>query len=160
MKPEPREKDVAARLAAVRAVDLVMTGTATSVEAAKQCGVNLVTVWNVRIILQFGSPEQIASMRAGQATIRSMVKEVRKLVPKKSRTHNTPAIPKNILARNDLDAQMWTSLGDAIKNLTSLPRPADVVAMVRRNGQRKELVQSKLLDALNWITEFSDAWTE
>lgn len=56
-------------------------------------------------------------------------------------------------------SRVYGEVRDALKALTGLPRPRDVVPMVRalaRNGQ----IDDRLGPALDWLMEFSDAWHE
>ncbi len=57
------------------------------------------------------------------------------------------------------DAEIYQKLRVALDNITGLPLPKDTVAIVRKNKQRVEHTNRKLLAALQWIQEFSNEST-
>lgn len=62
------------------------------------------------------------------------------------------------IQEQQMRAEIWQQVRDALINLTSLPDAGEVVAIVRAHARDKTLVDKKLTPALKWLREFSDGW--
>jgi len=79
--------------------------------------------------------------------------DVRKKVPLSKAGKN----PER-LHEQQMRAGIWQQVKDSLINLTSLPDAGEVVAIVRAHARDKQIVDKKLVPALNWLQEFSDGW--
>ena len=162
MKPRsaPRESEVRARLAAIAAADMVIGApTLAQEDAATAAGAKLGTVQEALMVLRLGTAEQIEAARSGSVAMRPIVDVLRQQAKGDSTPVRPQAFSKDTEERRGAEARVWQHLSVALEELTSLPNPADVVAIVRKHRMRVDATNRKLIDALNWITEFSDAWT-
>lgn len=142
----------------------------TQAEAAKVMGINRDTVVSARIVLTHGTPEEIRMADSGDVALNALVAQIRPRLPPLPRGHHygenfyrpkTKTAGQNAerLARRKLNADLWSKLRDALDGLTSLPLPGDTVKAVRGGGGTVvKKVDEKLQRAIQWLTEFSDAW--
>lgn len=152
------QKQIEAVIRAVHAADLSRENKISVEEASGLVGVGLTTTTSARLILDHGTAEEIAAMRGGNS-IQSLLKQVRaRTGPLKQARPN--AINKSELDRRAFESAVWKDLSQGIAGLTSLPAASEMVRVVRANRQRRKFVDDKILPALNWLTEFSDAWTK
>ena len=160
-KRPPREREKNARIAALNGAQLMIEGNISQSDAAKIAGSARGSVQEAYLVLRYGTAEEIATLKAGTAGMRPIVDAVRQRIQDEgidTRTRS-PVISKSVSSERAVEAQVWDHLSSALDHINSLPRPEDMVGIVRKNALRNEAVSRKLLAALNWITEFSDAWT-
>lgn len=134
-------------------------------EAANLLSVSRDTVFNAKTVLRGGTPEEIEAIQSGEAAVATIARQIRKQVPKEKRAKDraepiaqSGKNPERI-QRQQMQAEIWAQLSEAILGLTALPAAADVVEIVNGNLNRKRVVKDRLPRALQWLTEFSDAWS-
>lgn len=148
----------------------ISNSTATVDEAAALLNVSPATVVNARKVLHHGTPEEIAAVESGQASVSTIAEDIRRGAPPEQRGKNKPKKVRDRkseknkgknperIERMRIKAQVWAQVRDSLINLTSLPLPADAVALVRASD-RTGLVDARLAKALNWLKDFSDEWS-
>lgn len=133
-------------------------------ESAELLNVSRQTVKNAKTVLLKGAPEEVAAVQRGEAAVGTLAKLIREGVPapQRKKMRETPLAqagknPERI-QRQQINAEIWSLLRDGLTHLTSLPLPADVVAIARAHD-RTDLVDARLARALKWLKEFSDEWS-
>jgi hypothetical protein len=136
-------------------------------QAAKLLNVSRDSVFHAKTVLKHGTPEEIAAVKNGSASVSTIANDIRKNPRADKRP--SPIEAKEARIREGQAAQVkaqrnnavkWSLLRDALHNITSLPRPADVVKMARFYDKKTNgsAIERKLGPSLEWLTEFSDAW--
>lgn len=136
----------------------------SSSEAGALLNVSADTVFAARRVLAEAAPEEIAAIEEGKLGVQTVVRQIRAGLSKEQRSkqRNSSIVqsgknPERI-QRQQINALIWGQVRDSIINLTGLPAVSDVVPIVRAND-RARLVDARLLQALKWLEDFSDAWT-
>lgn len=132
-------------------------------EAAEMLNVSPRSVTSARTVMRQGTPEEIKLVEDGGASVNTIAKQIISKEPaeKRAQKRNAPLSqsgknPERI-QRQQINAEIWGRVRDALTHLTSLPIPGDVVAIVRAND-RTGLVDSRSAAALQWLKEFNDVW--
>lgn len=63
------------------------------------------------------------------------------------------------IERQQFNASIWQQVKDSLINLSSLPDASEVADIVRVHARDKSFVDKKLASAIQWITEFANAWS-
>ncbi len=131
-------------------------------DAAALLNVGRTTVQEAKTVLDRGTEEEILAVERGEIGVGPLAREIRRGVPSAVRAGNREASlaqtgknPERI-QRQQLNAKVYREVRDAVVNLSGLPRPADVVKIVR--AQDRGVVGPKLEAAMYWLMEFSDEW--
>jgi hypothetical protein len=140
-------------------------------EAAQAAGVGTRTIKDARVVLNEGSDEDIAAVRAGKAGVDKIAKRLRKVPGRSSNqtTQGTFSLPKRRSPdarrtnRERTQAQRqnaadYCRLRDALNNLTSLARPSDAVDIILKIAKGPPIINAKLDSALTWLREFTNEW--
>jgi len=131
-------------------------------EAAALLGVSICSVTRGRIVLDHGTPEEIAAVENGSLALKRAVILIncrntsingKRKHPARTGMSERGKNPERI-AKMRKDGVIWKELRTALLALTALPRPSDVAGMVKAHD-RSGLVKSKLANALTWLEEFS-----
>lgn len=157
-----RPAEALANANALAAARYLMETPANRMEVCKEFNTNSGSLTNALVLLQEGTPEEIAGVEAGGALypIAKMIIARRAPTSGKRRRLKKVGFSQEALARKKVEMAIWESLGSALKNIASLPQPQDVVEIARKNTMRVQAVDRNLMTAFTWITEFSDAWTK
>lgn len=133
-------------------------------EAAELLNVSESSVTDAGTVLRDGTAEEVSAIEAGAAAASTTAKQIRAKMPveKRAKKRDEPLSqsgknPERI-QRQQMHADIWAKLSDAIIGLTALPVPRDVVAIVNGNVNRRRVINDRLPRALQYLTEFSDAW--
>lgn len=156
-----RPRDRAGREKAFRGARLAMAENISMDEAAKRCGSKRSTVQEAMTILRLGTPEEISSVENHEVGLGPMVDRIiaRTTPEERKAVARPPTFGPSVQANREFDADVWGKLREAIDALTSLPVPADVMTIVKKNAMRTEHVSRKVLTAQTWLEEFVNAWT-
>ncbi len=157
-----RPAEIKANANALAAARYIMETAMNRDEAAARFDAKAGSITNALIVLQEGTPEEIAGVDAGgplDPVARAILKR-RAIEPGKRQRRKKVAFSQEALAQKKVDMAVWEALGSALKNIASLPQPTDTVKIARKNIMRTEAVDRHLMTAFSWITEFSDAWTK
>jgi hypothetical protein len=139
--------------------------TLTQTEAANILKVSRGTVQSARVVLERGTPEEIAAADEGKLGLRTTADAIRDNISPAEREKNRliPSHKKGGMPKahdnQRMKADIWGQLRDALKNLSSLPAAADVVK-IARGMDRTGLVDRTLPIATAWLAEFEDAYTK
>ena len=111
-----------------------------------------------------GTPEEISAVEKGEAAVGTLGRQIRDGMPRHIRAKNHAAPlsqsgknPERI-QRQQLNAEIQGRVRDVLVNLTSLPLPTEVAAIIRGNNLSADFVDARLEKSLHWLTEFSNAW--
>lgn len=157
-----RPKDVTARENAFRAARLAMSDNLSMSEAAKRCGSKQSSVQEAMTILRLSTPEEIADVETNKVALGPMVDRImaRTTPEERKAVARPPTFSHSVQANRELDAEVWGKLREGLEAITSLPAPADVITIVKKNVMRGEYVDRKILNAHIWLEEFTNAWTK
>lgn len=130
--------------------------------AASLLGVSRDTVIQAKIVLNEGTEEEIKAVDEGKASASTTAEKIRARNPinrqkGKSVPHTDKVAAK--FEQQRINAMLWGTFRDALTGLTSLPTPADV-ARIARYIDRTGLVDARLDQSLNWLTEFAHEWRQ
>lgn len=120
-------------------------------------------VESAKVVRERGTRDQQAAVASGQIGLRKAADQIRGTTkkPKKKKKNaklaDTGKNPERIQRQRE-QAKIWARIKDPLIGLTSLPRAADVVALVRAHGQRTRLVDERLASALQWLKDFEHEW--
>lgn len=141
------------------------TGTEISVpDAARLLNVHHTTVTSARKVLREGTPEEIAKVSSGELAASTIAKQIRKdsspVRRAKRQTESLATTGRNPerIQRQQLNAEIWGRIRDALIHLTSLPLVTDVVAIARAHD-KTGLVDQRVEPAMKWLKEFADVWS-
>jgi hypothetical protein len=157
-----RPYELAARTRAFTAARLAITENITLYEAAERSGAKQPTVQEAITVLRWGTAEEITDAETGKVSMRDICDSIRKRTTPEERRGGLRKAVKQPKVRGDreVDVEVFSRLKAALEALTSMPVPADVVAIMKKHRMRVETVNNKILPAHTWLEEFISAWTE
>lgn len=129
-------------------------------EAAKRSDASRDSVGEAYLLLRYGTEEEITSVENNLLALNIAASAIRLRVPAVERERKSPHKNCEHTHRAELEAAIWAKLRRVLDDINAMPQPADVVAIVRKNQRRAQTLNTKLIAAYGWITEFSDAWTK
>jgi ParB-like chromosome segregation protein Spo0J len=142
----------------------ISPGALTAAQSAALLNVNRHTVQSAKKVLAEGTAEEIAAIERGDAAVSTVANQIRKGESREARTkkRDTPMAlagknPERI-QRQQMHAEVWGRVKEALIQLTSLPLPSDV-ASIARSHDRTGLVDARLTKASAWLKEFEHAWS-
>ena len=149
----------------VKKLDLGIHSSSMTVgEAARLLNVSPDSVHKAKIVLKEGTAEEIEAVRRGDASVHTIAKQIRKgQSPEKRKARRDEALaqtgknPERI-QRQQMHAELWARLSDALLGLTSLPLPSDVAEIVAGNVSRRRVVDDRLSRSLQWLKDFEHEW--
>jgi len=165
---ESQRAMIAARLAPAPAglrTDLgqICPGSHTAEEAAKLLNVSRASVVSARKVLADGSDEEITAIEKGEAAVGTVAKQIRTGQSKEQRKKHRDT-PKSMVGKNperiqrqQINAEVWGRIRDALIHLTSLPCAEDAVR-IARGADKTGLVDQRLNRALTYLENFRNEW--
>lgn len=135
----------------------------TTTKAAQILNVSRDIVQQAKLVLKSGTPEEIASVESGEAAVTTVANQIRAgqspTQRKKSRDEDLSKTGRNPerIQRQQLNAEVWGRVRDALIHLTSLPLVTDVVAIARAHD-KTGLVDQRIGQSLEWLKEFQHEW--
>lgn len=131
-------------------------------DLAKEFEVTPNAVSRALVAVKHGTEEEIAAIERGEMGAYAVYLNVVSRVPVEARMKTKSPATRSADARSAMrnDAEMWKTLREAVDLICGLPRPVDMVALARRNRRRTVAVDSRIMDAYTWLSEFSDEWTK
>lgn len=136
----------------------------TTTEAARLMGVSRPQLHEAKVVLARGTPEEIAAVEAGQESSSMLGRDIKAgLTPKERAAKRTPEAAKLAQAASAqtlaMRGRIYGQVRDGVVALSTLPRPADVVRIVKTTSQHERKITAEIINrALAWLTEFSNAW--
>lgn len=158
----PRDWEMQRKAKAFAAARLVLATGMGHVEAAAQSGSSRKASSDALLALRYGTPEEIEQIESGKLGLGPFLDQARARIPAEARkkTRKSPKVTAEWRGQWDTEMAMFNHLRDALNGLCSLPRPADVIPIMKKNGAREKRINEQLIQAFDWLTEFSDAWTK
>lgn len=131
--------------------------------AAELLNVNRSTVVYAKKVLSEGSPEEIQACDNGEASVNTIGRQIGKV--------NDPLRRKNLrdrefiqkgknperIQKQQMRAELWNQIRDALIALSTLPDPAETAAMVR-SMDKGGLIDKRLPLAIMFLQSFEEAW--
>lgn len=131
-------------------------------EAATLLNVSKASISEARTVLNHGTEEEVAAVKAGAASVTTIGRRIRAERPKQQKRDEplsqSGKNPERI-QRQQINAEIWGRVRDALTHLTSLPMAADVAAIARAND-RTGLVDARLQSAIQWLGDFHEEWNK
>lgn len=132
-------------------------------KAADDADVSRSSVTAARLILEFGSEDDIASVEFGKVGFRTLALKIHDTLTEEMRASLKRRAGLWTMDRREKlsgEAELWARFSPALRHLTELPKPADIVSVVKSNVMREAVVDQHISAALSWLTEFSNGWTK
>lgn len=143
--------------------EVVEIPTTTRGRAAELLNVHFTTVASAKKVLQEGTPEEISAVESGKASVSTVAKQIRKGQSKEQRKKareaplsQTGKNPERI-QRQQINAEVWGRIRDALIHLTSLPCVEDA-ARIARGTDKTGLVDQRLDRAFTYLENFRNEW--
>lgn len=139
----------------------ISTPPKTAEEAGKMLNVHRSTVIYAKTVLNEGTAEEIAAVKAGDAAVSTTARRICARRPKaKKKTGKLAQTGRNPerIQRQKLKSEIWGHVRGALAHLTSLPLPADVAKIVRNQSKSRAVVDRQLDHAAKWLEEFKNEW--
>ncbi len=134
----------------------------TITDAAKAANLARGTVAHARMILEFGTPEEIALADSGNSGLKTVRDAVRAHMTPEQRAELRSRIGVHTPTRSEMtraEAVLWRKFAPMLQNVTELPSPADLVKIVPR-GARRDVTVNKYLDtAIQYLEDFRREWS-
>lgn len=156
----PRPREIEGRTKAFIAAREFLAEIGNCHELAKKHGADRSSVNSVAMILRFGTPEEIAAVEHGNASVLRAWHKIRERLPKEALPKRKSRLSKEVAQARRSDVQIFKQLKIAFDALSTMPSPQDVVTIVRAHHVRAESIGRRLLTLHTWLEEFSDAWTK
>lgn len=122
--------------------------------------------WQVsaaRTLLKEATPKELKLLQSGQGTVGTAVKLLRKRLSTEERikwisNRGLAEKGQNIdrLHLQKVEAQVWQQLKTGLVNITTLPHPKDMVALIRKMD-KTHITDKKLAAAIAYLKELSHA---
>lgn len=151
-----------AALKALEAAELSFKTGMHATAAAKNLGASRSATTVARVILEFGSDQDREDAYSGTIGLRTLADRIRKDLPSEVREgikkRTGGALSEGHLYMLKTDRVLWAKLGLALRSLSELPHPSELILVVNSNRQRKQLVHKLVHKATKWIEEFTNEW--
>ncbi len=123
-------------------------------EVAQELGLSREILSAARIVLDFGTAEELEAIAKGKGSISTIGLEVRKRITPEQRE----LFIKRSHMSSESDADLWARFKPTIDVLATMPNVKDMIRVVTSNGGRSGYIRSNLEIASNWLKEFMDEW--
>lgn len=129
-------------------------------DEALKIGIARSTLTEVRILVEFGTQADVDAFLGGKSArvLSEQVKANMKaedLAKLRARSAVWTPNRRELLSG---DSALWGKFSPALRGLTELPKPPDMVALVKSNRMREQAVDQYLDAAFNWMEEFKSEW--
>jgi ParB-like chromosome segregation protein Spo0J len=128
----------------------------TRSEAAALLNVSEDSVTFARTILAKGTPDEIAQVERGDASVHTVAKQIRDGVPVEARKPRTRDEAKRNNTKQ-INAEIWHQFKEATALLAGMPHAEDAVRIIRAHDKAR-IAPERLSTALQWLKDFSDEW--
>jgi hypothetical protein len=141
----------------------ISTSSISQTAAAKLLNVSRDTVINARVVMERGTPEEVASAKAGELAAATVADDIRAGLSPQERAERRATPPHK---RNAHEARTTTMsdemavyghLRDALNALAGMPLASDGARIARR-FDRSNVVRRQLPVVTAWLAEFGRAW--
>lgn len=131
-------------------------------DIGKKHNVTRRAVGEARILLKFGTAEELSNIQSGEIGLqRTADAIIKRLTPEQHKEMRARAniMSAKRLQRVEDDVKTWKSVSTAIKAIADLPAPADVVASIKRSHGRTNTINDQIFNASKWMEDFVSEWT-
>ncbi len=151
-----------ASMKALAAAELSFKTGIHATAAAKTLGSSRSAATYARLILEFGSDQDIDDARTGKTGLRTLADkirptltaEIRKELKKRTGGKFSEGHLHNLKTEKDL----WVKLKVVLENLSELPHPKEMIPVVKSNNMRARAIRLHLHNATKWIEDFNNEW--
>lgn len=133
----------------------------TAIEEAAAKGISRSTIAQAKIILEFGTASELSSALSAEIGLRTLADTIKKRMTPEQRKefrNRNGARTEKFLNQLRAKADLWSTLGPALRTLAELPNANELVPMIRSNSSRIKSVDQYLGTAAKWMEEFANAW--
>lgn len=124
-------------------------------DAASMIKVSIGTVSEAGLVQREGTPEEVAEVISGKATVGNTADNIR--TRKKAKINTKTEANEARIQTMRMRANIWADLKAGLTHLTALPEPVEVVR-IARYSDKQNIVDSKLSLAMEWLKGFADEW--
>lgn len=159
--PSLSKGDVATQLGGVEISTPLFTGK----QAAQMLNVDRSTVQYAKVVQREGTEDEVRAVERGEAAVSTIARQIMAKRPpeerKKLRDEPLSQSGRNPerIQRQQINAEIWGRIRDALTHLTSLPQASDVAAIARAND-KTGLVEARLQSAIQWLGDFHNEWSK
>jgi hypothetical protein len=157
-------KHIANVMQAVEAARIAIDEGLTIRTAVERFGGRRNSVGDARLILQYGTDNDLKDLVQGNVALEKVARRVRDSLPDNERElevrKRKGVMPIEHLQSLKTDAMLWRKLSDTLQNLNSFPAPVDLIEVVHRNGLRAGTVNRYLNAASKWLEDFNNEWNK
>lgn len=132
---------------------------------AKKFGVSRSAITTAKLILEFGTADEINAAEGAKVGLRTMADTIRdRLTPEQrheyqARRYVAPVWTPERRGNHSDEASFWAKFGPALKTFTEMPNQADLIEnVIKRNSMRVNAVDKYLETAAKWMEEFLNEW--
>ena len=146
---------------AMEAARLSLADKTSIQDIADKMGISRSSISVARLILEFGSSSDIDAASSGRIGLRTLASRIRMLIPQPQRDElktRTGVWTDSRREKLGEEAILWGKLGPALRGLTELPRPYDMIEVITRNAMREDATNQHLEIAAKWMEEFTNEW--
>lgn len=148
-------------LAAFMAARISLEKQIPATTLARQMNIDRSSVTVARLIVTFGTTEEINAAEHAKVGLRVMADKIRARMSPEQRSgwqNQAPVFSDERREASKDDGTLWHKLRPAIVGLTELPTPKDMVALIKRNHLREATTRQNLASAFKWMEEFVNEW--
>lgn len=132
-------------------------------QIAEEAGLTRSIVNQARVVVLYGTKEEIELLSTGTSGLKSIYKKVKAHLTEEQKAELggrrfAGLRSEKFMTLSDQDAALWGAFGPTLKSLTTLPSPKDMLGVVLRNRGREGSVKAFLTIATEWLMEFEHEW--
>lgn len=119
------------------------------------------SILHARTVLEHGTAQELMDVTTGKLGLTIAYRAIRdRMSPEEREKLKKRHAPPSTQAREKYsgEAAIWAKLGPALRGLSELPSPQDVIKVITAHKARETTVTQHLDAASNWMEEFVNAW--
>jgi hypothetical protein len=139
----------------------------TGQQVGAMTNVSTTVLSEARFVLEKAKEKEIEAIKLGRISLNTVYRGLKEgLAPKRRGERaklkvSAPAWTPERRERRRVHTKIWGAVRDSLEALAGLPRPLDVAEIVRTTGGKSHaIVDNNLLQALQWLEEFANVWTD
>lgn len=132
-------------------------------EIAEKNGVTRHSILHARVLLERGTAQELMEVTAGNMGLSIAYKAIKeRMSPEEREKLKKRHAPTGAKAREKYsgEAAIWVKLGPALRGLSELPDPQDVIKVIMSHAAREATVNRHVNNATRWMEEFTNAWNK
>jgi hypothetical protein len=149
-------------MAAIEAVRTAKEQDITLSSMAERAGIDRSTLKNAKVLVEFGSIADLFEVTSGKIGLHPIADRIKATLTDEQRKQLKQTSTWNANRRKNLQegAALWAKLGPALTALVELPKPQDMVEIVKSNTMRENSINQNLDAATKWLEEFAHEWSK